>query len=277
MTGAAHGVNSGRERAGTAVRTSPVFLAIVACFAVSGAIVWISGFSAGQGYRLAVFAFVVTGWLISLCLHEFGHAYTAWRYGDHAVAVRGYLTLNPARYADAGLSIVLPMIFLVTGGIGLPGGAVYIDRGAIAGKWRHSFVSAIGPLLNLVLAGVLAVIISRYGSISPQSLNSGVLGHLNFWAALSFLAFLQLTAAVFNFLPVPGLDGFGMWEPWLPRPFAAAAGRVGALGYLILIGLLWIPPVIRAFFDGIFHLTDALGINGFAIDAGRAMFEFWSH
>ena len=58
---------------------------------------------------------------------------------------------------------------------------------------------------------------------------------------------------------------------------ASEAGRVGALGYLILIGLLWIPAVNRAFFDGIFHLTDALGINGFAIDAGRAMFEFWSH
>lgn len=277
MTGAAYGVNSGRRRAGAAVRPSPVFLAIVACFAVSGAIVWISGFSTGRGYRLAVFAFVVSGWLISLCLHEFGHAYTAWRYGDHAVAVRGYLTFNPARYADAGLSIVLPMVFLVIGGIGLPGGAVYIDRGAIRGKWRHSFVSAIGPLLNLVLALVLALIISRYGTISPESPNPAVLGHLNFWAALSFLAFLQLTAAVFNLLPVPGLDGFGMWEPWLPRPFAAAASRVGALGYVILIGLLWIPPVNRAFFDGIFHLTDALGINGFAIDAGRAMFEFWSH
>jgi Zn-dependent protease len=277
MTGAAYGVDTGQERAGAGVRPSPVFLAIVACFAGSGAIVWTSGFSEGRGYRLAVFAFVLSGWLVSLCLHEFGHAYTAWRYGDHAVAVRGYLTLNPARYADAGLSIALPMIFLVTGGIGLPGGAVYINRGAIPGKWRHSFVSAIGPLLNLVLAAVLAVIISSYGSISPKTLNYGVLGHLNFWAALSFLAFLQLTAAVFNFLPVPGLDGFGIWEPWLPRPFAAAAGRVGALGYLILIGLLWIPQVNRAFFDGIFHLTDALGISGFAIDAGRAIFEFWSH
>lgn len=277
MTGTAYGVNGGQRRAGAAVRPSPVFLAIVACFVVSGVIVWTSGLSAGRGYRLAVFAFVVSGWLISLCLHEFGHAYTAWRYGDHAVAVRGYLTLNPARYAHAGLSIVLPMIFLVIGGIGLPGGAVYIDRGAIRGKWRHSFVSAVGPLLNLLLAVVLAVIISRYGTISPQRLNFSVLGRLNFWAALSFLAFLQLTAAVFNFLPVPGLDGFGIWEPWLPRSFAAAARRVGPLGYLILLGLLWIPSVNRAFFDGIFHLTDALGINGFAIDAGRAMFEFWSH
>jgi Zn-dependent protease len=274
MAGAAYGGNSGRRGAG--VRPSPVFLVIVACFAASGAIVWTSGFSTGKGYRVAVFAFVVSGWLISLCLHEFGHAYTAWRYGDHAVAVRGYLTLNPAKYADAGLSIVLPLIFLITGGIGLPGGAVYIDRGAIRGRWRHSFVSAVGPLLNLALAVVFAVIISRYGKISPENLNFALLSHLNFWAALSFLAFLQLTAAVFNLFPVPGLDGFGIWEPWLPRPFAAAASRVGPVGYLILIGLLWIPSVNRAFFDGIFHLTDALGINGFAIDMGRSLFQFWS-
>jgi Zn-dependent protease len=277
MTDAAYGANGERPRAGAAVRPSPVFLAIVACFAVSGAMVWGQGTSAGRGHQLAVFAFVVSGWLISLCLHEFGHAYTAWRYGDHAVAVRGYLTLNPARYADTGLSIVLPMIFLLTGGIGLPGGAVYIDRGAIRGKWRHTFVSAIGPLLNLVLALVLAIVISRYGSVSLENLNSGMLRHLNFWAALSFLAFLQLTAAVFNLLPIPGLDGFGIWEPWLPRSFAAAASRVGSVGYIILIGLLWIPSVNRAFFDGIFHLTDALGIDRFYIEAGRAMFQFWSH
>jgi Zn-dependent protease len=108
-------------------------------------------------------------------------------------------------------------------------------------------------------------------------LNFAMLSRLNFWAALSFLAFLQITAAVFNFFPVPGLDGFGIWEPWLPRPFAAAATRVGPIGYLVLLGLLWIPSVNRVFFDGIYHLTDALGIDGFAIDMGRNMFEFWSN
>lgn len=277
MTGEAYDADSGQQRATAAVRPSPVFLAIVACFAASGVMVWTSGTSLAGRDRLAVFVFVVSGWLISLCLHEFGHAYTAWRYGDHAVAVRGYLTLNPARYADTGLSIVLPMIFLLTGGIGLPGGAVYINRGAIRGRWRHTFVSAIGPLLNLALALVFAVVISRYGAFSLENLSSGVLRHVNFWSALSFLAFLQLTAAVFNLFPIPGLDGFGIWEPWLPRSFAAAASRVGPLGFVILIGLLWIPSVNRAFFDEIFHVTDALGINGFYIDAGRTLFQFWSH
>jgi Zn-dependent protease len=212
MTGTGYGLNSEQRRAGAAVRPSPIFLAIVACFAGFGAIAWTSGWSMGRGDRLVVFAFVASGWLISLCLHEFGHAYTAWRYGDHAVAVHGYLTLNPAKYVNVGLSIVLPMIFLLTGGIGLPGGAVFINRGAIRGKWRHSLVSGIGPLLNLILAIVLAVVISRYGSPNPDGLY-----HQDFWAALSFLALLQLTAAIFNFFPIPGLDGFGIWEPWLPR------------------------------------------------------------
>jgi Zn-dependent protease len=275
MSSFAYDVDSGRRQAG--VRPSPVFLAIVACFAGLGVVVWFSGSSIGHGYRLAVFAFVTLGWLVSLCLHEFGHAYTAWRFGDHAVAVRGYLTLNPAKYADAALTIVLPMIFLLTGGIGLPGGAVYIDRSAIRGRWRNTFVSAIGPLANLVVAIVLAVVISRYGKISPDSQDLGVIDHLNFWSALSFFAFLQLTAAIFNLLPVPGLDGFGIWAPWLPRDFVASASRVGPIGYILLIGLLWIPQVNRAFFDGVYHLTDALGVNGFAIDIGRELFKFWSH
>lgn len=52
-----------------------------------------------------------------------------WRWPSAATS------LNRARHADAGLSIVLPMIYLVTGGIGLPGGAVYIDRGAIRSRY----------------------------------------------------------------------------------------------------------------------------------------------
>ena len=73
-----------------------------------------------------MFIFVVAGWVVSLCLHEFGHAFTAWRFGDHDVAVRGYLTLNPFKYSNPLLSIVLPVLIIAIGGIGLPGGAVWV-------------------------------------------------------------------------------------------------------------------------------------------------------
>ena len=159
------GVASGRRlRVAAAFLPSPVFLLVIACFVASGTVAWRSGFGTGRGAQLAVFAFVASGWLISLCLHEFGHAFSAWRFGDRDVAVRVYLTLNPAKYANVALSVVLPMVFLLLGGIGLPGGAVYINRGVIQGKWRHSFVSAVGPLVNLVLALALIAVISRNGT-----------------------------------------------------------------------------------------------------------------
>src|SRR5262245_30981546 len=70
--------------------------------------------------RFMVFPFVVLGWLVSLCLHEFGHAYAAYRYGDFSVVGKGYLTLNPLRYTDVQFSIIWPLMFLALGGIGLP-------------------------------------------------------------------------------------------------------------------------------------------------------------
>src|SRR5215469_9621500 len=77
--------------------------------------------------RYMVFPFVLAGWLVSLCLHEYGHAIMAYRYGDFSVAGRGYLTLNPLRYTDPQFSIIFPLLILALGGIGLPGGAVYLN------------------------------------------------------------------------------------------------------------------------------------------------------
>src|SRR5690606_40584306 len=53
--------------------------------------------------QIAVFGFVLAAWMVSLCLHEFGHAYLAYRSGDRSVASKGYLTLNPFKYSDAVL------------------------------------------------------------------------------------------------------------------------------------------------------------------------------
>ena len=108
------------------MRPSPIFLAIVALTVVGGALAWSSADATRPLAYIGVFIFVIAGWLVSLCLHEFGHAYTAWRFGDHDVAVRGYLTLNPLKYSHPLLSLGLPVLFIALGGIGLPGGAVYV-------------------------------------------------------------------------------------------------------------------------------------------------------
>src|SRR5699024_10008350 len=109
-----------------------------------------------------VFVFVIAGSLVSLCLHALGHAYTAGRFGDHDLAVRGYLTLNPLRYSHPLLSLGLPLLFIVLGGIGLPGGAVYVRTGFMPPR-RRTLASLAGPAANAVLAVVLLVAVQlRY-------------------------------------------------------------------------------------------------------------------
>lgn len=94
-----------------------------------------------------------------------------------------------------------------------------------------------------------------------------------FWSALAFLTFLQVTAALLNLLPVPGLDGFGIVEPYLPRRWVAKADEVGGYAFLILLVVLWIPPVNELFFDAVFHVTGLLGVQTEAISDGLTWFR----
>ncbi|GHH34166.1 site-2 protease family protein [Streptomyces candidus] len=244
-------------------RVSPVFLGIVAVMAVAGWAVW-TDFAASPG--IAVFLFVTAAWVVSLCLHEYAHARTALHSGDITIGAKGYLTLNPLKYTHALLSIVLPIIFVIMGGIGLPGGAVFIERHRIRGRVRHSLISAAGPLTNVVFALVCT---------APFWLDAldGVPAAFRY--ALAFLALLQVSAAILNFLPVPGLDGYGVLEPWLSYEVRRKVEPYAPYGLLFVFALLWVPEVNRVFFDVIYGLTGGLGVGEVESYCGRNLFQFW--
>jgi Zn-dependent protease len=244
-------------------RVSPVFLGLLAMTAVAGWAAW-SGMSGVTGP--AVFLFVVGGWVVSLCLHEYAHARSALHSGDLSVEARGYLSLNPLKYTHALLSIVLPVLFVIMGGIGLPGGAVYVERGRIRGRWRHSVISAAGPLTNLVLALLLT---------APWWLGAAGGMPVAFRCAMAFLAMLQVTAAILNFLPVPGLDGYGVLEPWLSAEVRRQAAPFAPFGMLIVFGVLWIPEVNAVFWHWIDAVMRLLGVSPAETFYGRQFFRFW--
>lgn len=268
-----------QQRTSTRQGPSPIFLGLLAVAAASGWLLWIAEPSWGIGTGIATFVFVTTAWVITLCLHEFGHALVAYRNGDLSVAHRGYLTLDPLRYTHAVFSIVLPILFLLLGGIGLPGGAVFIDRRALRSRAAQSRVSAAGPLVNLAVAIVLALAfwVGWGARDGVDALYSGGLYESGtvFWVAVAFLLFLQVTAAILNLLPVPGLDGYGIIEPYLPRLWAARAARVAPYAVLGLFALLWIPAVNRAFFSAIYGLVALLGVPGELVGVGHALYQFW--
>lgn len=246
-----------------AFRPSPIFLALLALLGGSAALAW-----TGTGSpRLAVFVLVVSGWLVSLCLHEYAHAVVAFRSGDRGVAHRGYLTLNPLRYSHPLLSIVFPVVVVLLGGIGLPGGAVWVDRHEIPGRLRHTLVSLAGPATNVAFALLLVL---------PFALGVDVTARPAFWAGVALLAFLQVTASVLNLLPVPGLDGGNMIQPWLSPQWRRGYDLMAPYGFLLLFALLWNPRVGGWFFDGVFALGDLLGLPAAGYAEGFRLIRFWS-
>ncbi|MEU0003651.1 site-2 protease family protein [Streptomyces sp. NPDC006314] len=244
-------------------QVSPVFVGILAVTAVTGWATW-TGFAAQPG--VAVFLFVTAAWIVSLCLHEYAHARTALHSGDITVGAKGYLTLNPLKYTHALLSIVLPVLFVIMGGIGLPGGAVFIERGRIRGRWRHSLVSAAGPLTNVLFAAVCT---------APFWLHALDGVPRDFRNALAFLALLQVTAAILNFLPVPGLDGYGVLEPWLSYKVKRQVEPFAPFGLLFVFALLWVPSVNSVFFDAIEAILRGLGVDDFSRYCGQETYRFW--
>ena len=247
------------------VRPHPIFLAIVAITAAGGALAWFAGDATRPLAYVGVFVFVVFGWLLSLCLHEFGHAYTAWRYGDHDVAMRGYLTLNPLKYANPMLSLGLPMLFIALGGIGLPGGAVWV-RTSFMTPAQRTRVSLAGPFANALLAVVLLAVTAAF--YDPA--------HQVFWGAMAFLGFLQVTAVLLNLIPIPGLDGYGALEPHLSHETQRKLDPVKQWGFLVLLLLLFIRPLNALFFGAVSWLVGLSGVSDQLVAWGNALTRFWS-
>ena len=217
---------------------------------------------------------VCLGWIFSLCLHEFSHALVAYWGGDTSVKNKGYLTFNLLKYTDPGYSIILPLLFLFIGGIGLPGGAVYIHQHRLRNRWWKSAVSAAGPLANILLALLLSIPFWIYAeSISaiPDSIDRSSF----LLSSLAFVVYLQVFAAIFNLLPIPGLDGYGIIEFWLPIYIQTQGKYIRKYSTLIIIGLFWYAPWFNILiFRAIrFFTSQILRVPEFLVDDGSSLFR----
>jgi len=239
---------------------------LVAMLGVGG---WLA--TRSENETAGVVIFVLGGWVFSVSAHEFGHALAADLGGDRSVRDKGYLSFNPLVYTHVLLSIVMPVLFLLIGGIGLPGGAVYIERHRLRSSGWNAIVSAAGPIASLMVAFIMSLpfllrIVDFRMIVSQPGL----------WGALSLLVTLNISAVLFNLLPIPPLDGFGVIAPWLPPDLRDRLYSLGFLGlWLIILAFLYFDPLSELFWTTVYDIGRSVGIDPVLAYDGLTRFMFW--
>jgi Zn-dependent protease len=185
--------------------------------------------------RTAVVSLIA--FILSVAVHEFGHAWMANRLGDRLPAEQGRLTLSPLAHIDPVGTILLPLLAAFAPG-GMPllawGKPVQTNPKAYRGispRVGNMLVSLMGPFMNLVLAVVISILLIVLSHIVklPADLVVG---------AIRYFLVLNISLMFFNLLPVPPLDGGSVLAVVLPQSLQSIPRVLQRYGMLILFALL---------------------------------------
>lgn len=165
-------------------------------------------------YRMLAKILIIPAILIGFTVHEFAHAYVADKLGDKTPKFQGRLTLNPFSHIDI-LGFV--MILLIGFGWAKP---VQINPSALKRGYKDEIkVSVAGVVANIITAFLFALLISflfKFNLMMPSDLTSiqGII-----WLILIYIVRINCMLAVFNLMPIPGLDGFDILRDLWPKTF----------------------------------------------------------
>lgn len=200
--------------------------------------------------------------VVSITTHEACHGFVADRLGDPTARKAGRLTLNPIPHIDPLFTILLPLFLILSGSGVIFGGAkpVPVDVSRLRRPRRDwALVGAAGPLSNLLIAVVLAALLSVLLHSGLLSASSGLTEVLNVGI------FVNVLLAVFNLIPIPPLDGARVVQYALSGGALQAYRKLERFGLmLIMLLVLFFPPVqiflTRAIFYGTEGITRVFGV-----------------
>ena len=191
--------------------------------------------------------------MVSASIHEFGHAYAAYRLGDDTAKRAGRLTINPLAHIDRFGSLILPLL------MGLMGGPIfafakpvpYNPRNLRNPRRDEVIVGFAGPATNILQAIVGALAARLYWEIAYMSI---VQGGVSYWIYTAFTTYVYVncTLAFFNLIPLPPLDGSSIIAPLLKGEALRKYYVVQRYSLPILMVVLYVLP-------GYLHF-DPLGI-----------------
>lgn len=196
--------------------------------------------------QYALFGLIAIALVLSLSVHEFGHAAVAYLFGDDTAYRAGRLTLNPLAHLDP---IGLLMVVTIGFGFAKP---VPTDSRNFRSRWAELAVSAAGPGMNLLLA---IISINAYFYVFGLGYLQGQ-GERTFFL---YLALINLVLMVFNLIPLGALDGHYILPYFMTRRMGFAYQQFNAqYGNMLLMGLILLSFVGIPVFSYVMWVGQAL-------------------
>lgn len=175
--------------------------------------------------------------LFAVSVHESAHGWVALRCGDPTARNLGRITLNPLRHIDLFGSLLVPALLAFTGApiFGWAKPVPVSLRGVRNPRRANLLVSAAGPLSNFAVAiiGGVTFFVLRAVAPSGPALRPSV-----FYPLLLLMLYtvaVNVTLGLFNLIPIPPLDGFGVVESFAPASWIRGVMWVRRYGFIILV------------------------------------------